>query len=166
MTDVKLLGNDDKTYASSFIYGYIYLARFQAVETGTFNSMKVLFTGANTVKLALYSDVSGPYPGSVLSKNEDDNATINGWQTISMPEYDITSGNYYWLACYYPVSSYRIKYNSGVGQSIKYKTFPYTNSFPDPIPAGYSSGTAEIAIAGWGSAGSPPANIWGGTWGG
>ena len=119
MADIKLLGNGDLSWDDHQYHGYFELEKFQAVKSGTLKSIRVYLNGGSgNVKVALYSDNSGS-PNALLVSGSG--ACAPGWNTISVSDYSIILGTYYWIGhitdCDYIQSKYgggTSKYKSGI----------------------------------------------------
>lgn len=163
MTDIKLLGNDDLSWAAVWASNYLVMQQFTAGASGTLKSIRIRTTGNANVVVAIYADSSGS-PGSLLVSSAS-TAVVSGWNTITVPDQAIVSGTVYWLAMDSDTTiASRITTTNVI---TKYKSATYSGfSFPNPAGTGFSTYTTRnLAIAGWGEE-AGAAVSWGGTWGG
>jgi hypothetical protein len=144
---VKLIGADDGTGVNISSESAIF-ARFQAIATGRITEFKVKFNVSGQCKVAIYAD-SSSYPGARLSYNNTAQNVVAGWNTLSIPELDVTSGTYYWLAVAVWTSGfYHIGETSG--GTIKVKSITSGWTWPDPADAGMPGYSYLMYDAGWG----------------
>src|SRR4030043_1649890 len=77
---------------------FFQLCRFQASATGVMTEIRTYGTVNGEAKVALYAD-SGGEPGALIVANNVGQALIaSQWNTLSIPQANIVSGTYYWLA--------------------------------------------------------------------
>ena len=147
MADVKLIGEDERSWTNTFTYNYAFFFRYSAVVSGSLNSIRVKSSKSASIKVALYSD-SGGEPGSRLTAAEAD--VVDGWNTINMPNINIVLGTYYWIAFN---SNSNIVYRISGNAPRRYKSATYSSySFPDPAGSGYTDDSGYFpALAGWGA---------------
>lgn len=132
---------------------YLYHARFQAIASGVGAVFKVFCLVPGNVKIAIYSD-SGTYPNALLAVNNTGQAVTAGWNNLTIPNVNIVSGTYYWLAFITDTSGAVARSaNSGTYRYVAatYSTF----SFADPAPVGLSLGVTESLVAVWTSDSGP-----------
>ena len=146
MATVKFIGADDAT-GTNDAANYFNLTRFQASATGRVTEFRAKTGVAGYLKVAIYAD-SGGEPGARLSYNDTGQAVAVGWNTLTIPALDITSGTYYWLAVNASILGAAQYIASG---TMRYKVATYsTFTFPDPAGTGFTSGAYTDLIAGWG----------------
>ena len=157
MATAKLIGADDAT-ASGTSGNYIVTGRFQALYTGRITEIRVKATATSHAKVAIYADNAGTW-GSRLTYNNTSQAVVAGWNTLSIPELDVTKDTYYWLADIGEPGGVSTEEVSGV--SAFYKTAEFsTFTWPDPLGTGFSENTAaRILMAGWGILVLSPSSI-------
>jgi hypothetical protein len=124
--------------------------KFTAVATGTMTEFRIKAYQSGYAKVAIYADNSGE-PGSRISYDNTGYSLSVGWNTISFPSTNLTSGTVYWL--FVAAQPYVISYQTGGGSGVdRYKIVTYsTFTFPDPAGTGFSNNTFNILFAGWGS---------------
>lgn len=74
--------------------------QYQASATGTTNALSVYFDQSNTsqqVLVGLYSDSNGT-PGTLLSQEIISNPINGTWNTVNIPQVQLTAGTKYWIA--------------------------------------------------------------------
>jgi hypothetical protein len=124
--------------------------KWVADYTGIVSEIKVYSLVAGNVKVALYADDGGE-PGALLSTNNEGQAVSAGqWNAVSIPEVSITAGTTYWISGVWDTTG-AVTYNGG-GRVRRYKGGQVysTFTFPDPAGTGYTSGTQNESMAGWG----------------
>lgn len=148
MATAKLIGSDGGTGENISSESAIF-ARFQAITSGRITEFKVKFNVSGQCKVAIYAD-SSSYPGARLSYNNTAQNVSSGWNTLSIPELDVTSGTYYWLAVAIWTSGF---YSIGEtsGGTIKVKSGVTSGwTWPDPADAGMPGYSYLMYDAGWG----------------
>ena len=157
-TTTKLIGADDAASLNES-GNYILLTKFQAVATGQITEFKVKSGATAQVKVAIYADNSGE-PGGRLSYNDTAQNVVAGWNTLSIPALNVTSGTYYWLGVI-GNSNGAVQYVSGSSSNFRYKaaTFDSFTTWPDPAGTGYSNYPEGELVAGWGATGTVPLSI-------
>jgi hypothetical protein len=149
MTTAKLIGADDVS-GSNESAGFWLVNRFQAVTTGRITEFRVKAGASSQVKVAIYADSSGS-PGARLSYNDTAQNVVAGWNTLSIPSLDITSGTYYWLAIVTGGAGAGQWKDQGETAVYKYKAITFsTFTFPDPAGTGFSATYGRDLVAGWG----------------
>jgi hypothetical protein len=98
----------------------------------------------------MYAD-SGGNPGSLLNSTGS-TSVVNGWNTISFPSpsTSVTKDTAYWLAYISDTNNICGYQNSGA-EPKRWKTWAFSDAFPNPAGSGYSSGTSGDLVAGWGT---------------
>ena len=146
-TQAKLVGADDASCDGSAGSGNFHLCRFQAVSSGTVNTIRLKASGSGNAKVAIYADNSGS-PGALLSAASGGTSVIAGWNNIGIPSISVTNGAYYWLAFDSDTSLVCLKASSGL---VYWKPAPYsTFTFPSQAGSGFSQTSAYTGlIAGW-----------------
>lgn len=157
MATVKLIGADDGTGVNISSEAAIF-ARFQAITSGRITEFKVKFNVSGQCKVAIYAD-SSSYPGARLSYNDTAQNVSSGWNTLSIPELDVTSGTYYWLAvAVWTPGFYHI--GEASGGTIKVKSGVTSGwTWPDPADAGMPGYSYLMYDAGWGILVLSPSSI-------
>ncbi|MCX6008632.1 MAG: putative Ig domain-containing protein [Chloroflexi bacterium] len=143
----RLIGADDasSTYFSSG--PIVILCRFQATSTGKVTEFRVKIWQAGSAKVAIYADASG-VPGARLSYNNTAQDTVSGWNTLSIPELNVTKDTYYWLAV--AATGYGQVYASG-GPPAKSSPITFSSyTWPDPAGSFENSWNHTLMYAGWG----------------
>jgi hypothetical protein len=80
-------------------FNYIFYCRFQANLSGTLNEIQFYSGNSGNAKVGLYDDDTGPVPNTRLTYNNTGQAASSSqWNSITVPDYEIISGTYYWLA--------------------------------------------------------------------
>ena len=125
-------------------------ARFQAVATGTLKNLQVYSAyNGELCKLAIYSD-SGALPGTLLATTGEITTTASTWNTASISDVSIVSGNYYWLSIA-AGAGFHYRATSAFGGTMRYKTITYSGfSFPDPAGTLGSTDTYNLSLRGYG----------------
>jgi hypothetical protein len=151
-TSQKLIGHDDASFSGYGASNYISVTKFTASATGTVTELRIKCSGNGHVKVAMYAD-SGGNPGSLIN-SVGSTSVVSGWNTISLPSStSITKDTAYWLA-YISDTNNICGWVTG-SEPKRYKTWAFSNAFPDPAGSGYSSGTSGDLVAGWGTI-TPP----------
>jgi len=154
MATAKLVGADDAS-GSNDTGNYEVLTRFQAIATGKITEFRVKAGASAQVKVAVYADNSGS-PGALLSYNNTAQNVVSGWNTLSIPSLDVTSGTYYWLAVAMSANGASQCVLSG---SYNYKAITFSSfTWPDPADA-TSTYAATTLVAGWGILVLSPSSI-------
>jgi hypothetical protein len=157
MATAKLLGSDDGTGVNISSESAIF-ARFQAITSGRITEFKVKFNVSGQCTVAIYAD-SSSYPGARLSYNDTAQNVVAGWNTLSIPELDVTSGTPYWLAVAIWTSGF---YHIGETSGGTIKVKPGVTSgwtWPDPADAGMPGYSYLMYDAGWGILVLSPSSI-------
>ena len=137
----KLVGADDATGTQDGA-NYILLTKFQAVATGQITEFKVKSGATGQAKVAIYANSSGE-PGARLSYNDTAQNVVAGWNTLSIPALNVTSGTYYWLGVNVSVNN-AVQWITGSSSNFRYKAATFsTFTWPDPAGTGYSSSSAR-----------------------
>lgn len=143
----KLIGEDDETSENTVFQDYIWADKFTASVTGVMDQFRIKVDGSGNVKVAVYADDAGE-PGALLNAVNAGQAVTAGWNTISFPSTQLTSGTDYWLAF---ITDVRItcRYTSA-GKVKRYKVQAYAGySFEDPAPDMSNMDGYPDIIAGW-----------------
>jgi hypothetical protein len=73
--------------------------RMQAVKSGTIDEIKFYSNAAGNAKAGVYSDITGPLPGTILTGNNGSTscgaAQLN---SVAISDYSLVSGEWYWIA--------------------------------------------------------------------
>jgi len=134
------------------------LGRFQAIATGLMTEIQTYGTADGEVKIALYADSSGE-PGSlIVANNNGQSVTKNQWNTLSIPQANITKDTYYWLAFNLSVTSVITALSSGGYRRHKTATYS-TFTFPDPAGSGFTSSGYRVSMGAWGVCVVSPSGI-------
>jgi hypothetical protein len=140
---------DDAIAGAAVAAGYLLMDRFAAVSSGNVTQIRVKCTGAGSVKVALYTDVSGS-PGSLIVANNAGVSVVAGWNVISLPTpTPVTAGTYYWIA--YNSSAACVGPTVVPGASILYRALAYSSDFPASAGTGFTTAADyHSLVAGWG----------------
>ncbi|MDD5312725.1 MAG: hypothetical protein PHO26_06805 [Dehalococcoidia bacterium] len=104
--------------------------RFLATSSTTVSKIKLAAYGADNAKVAIYSDV-GMRPSARLAVNNTLTPIALGENTITLAApLAITSGTYYWLACWTQTPSFYLSSDSGLWV---YTDTGSTYDFPDTV---------------------------------
>jgi hypothetical protein len=129
----------------------IFLTRFQAVESGDVDTIKVYAGTASTdLKVAIYSD-SGGEPNALLGDGNLAVSVVNSWNDVpmvSVPFVTVINGTYYWLGIRVGAIN-GAKYDNTSG-TMRYKALAHASAWPDPAGSGYTSDSFYSSLAGWG----------------
>jgi len=146
----KLIGEDDHSCDATVGQDYIWADKFTASVTGVMDQFRIKVNGAGNVKVAVYADDAGE-PGALLNAVNAGQAVTAGWNTISFPSTQLTSGTGYWLA-FITDAKITCRYTSG-GKVKRYKAQAYAGySFEDPAPDMSNMDGYPDLTAGWRSA--------------
>lgn len=149
MTEEKLLGNDEGTYAYDAGANILWMNMFTAIKSGSLTSLRCLSNASSgNIRIGLYSK-SGSVPGSLLTSGIG-TASV-GWVTISVTPYSVVKDTDYFLAVLLDVASAcRRKIT---GRTAYYKTsYSYSNGLPATAPTMSTYANRDTAFAGWGEA--------------
>lgn len=146
--DEGLVSNDDT----------VQLVKHTAEASGLITEFKVYSTANGNVKVAIYSDDNGE-PGTRLTYNDTGQAVSSGqWNTLSIPELEVTSGTVYWLAAICDTDDSLARYVDA-GQVRRNKSEEYdTFGWPTTL-SGLSNASNGISLAGWGVLVVKPSSI-------
>jgi hypothetical protein len=154
MVDEKLAGADDMTCTDCASIRYPYYFKEQAIKNGVAKSIRVKgHTVGGNAKLALYADNEGK-PGTLLAQTASVAITRNVWNTVNIPDINIISGLYYWIASIAEnsdVAPGRVA-SGGTERAYPvqqtYSTFAFASN-----PIGLTALTRKYAVAVWGTVG-------------
>jgi hypothetical protein len=95
MSDIFLLGRLTSNQGS--VAGYIYYDRVQCVLDGICNKLAV-YTGGGNVRAAIYNDISGPLPGTLLAETDSFVGNVQDWTTaLIIAPISLVKDLYYWI---------------------------------------------------------------------
>jgi hypothetical protein len=143
---VKLIGADDAV-GEPFAGDYLRLCQFVALYTGNITELRVKATGSASVKCAIYADSEGEPAALITAMGSQ--SVVAGWNTLSFTSTPITKDTTYWLACNSSAGANGVRVVASAG-IMRYKSFPYGWTFPDPAGSGFTSATYMDLDAGWG----------------
>jgi len=125
-----------------------HLTRYQALASGRVTQAKVHSSASAQVKVAAYADNAGE-PGGRLAYNDTAQNVVAGWNTLSIPGFDVVSGTYYWLAVALSADGAMDVYFGA--ESKRYKTITFSTwTWPSSL-TGLSSSSVDGCVAGWGT---------------
>jgi uncharacterized repeat protein (TIGR03806 family) len=136
------LGNTNNgTQLDNVSASWINAGRFQATTT---TPIAALFARVGAItghyRCALYSDNAGQ-PSRFLGATAEITNPGAGWQTFPMTTtLTVTNGLFYWLAIWSDNSNAKIYY-SGTGGTIRWGSYPYGGTWPDPV---VTTGSASL----------------------
>jgi parallel beta-helix repeat protein len=144
----KMLGADDAVSTGAAGANYLLMDSFAAVASGNVIQIRVKCTTAGSVKVALYTDISGS-PGTLINANNTGTVVSPGWNNITIPSTAVIMGTNYWIA--YNSSSTCVGYTPFPGGAILYRSFAYSTDFPASAGTGFTNAANyHSLIAGWG----------------
>lgn len=128
---------------------YVLYCRFQAAESGTLNEIQFYSSASGNAKAGLYSDTTGPLPDVRLTyNNTGDSVSSSQWNSITVTDYEISSGTYYWLAVLADTAGVSTR-DTGQSHDSEYQSQPYGNGLPSVATITGSVGYL-FAYAGYG----------------
>lgn len=147
---VQLVGTANSTYTGTKATDTIWATRFISTASGVCSEIKIYSSSDGFAKVGIYlNDDATGNPDILLNANNTGTAISVGWNTITIPNTYITTGNYYWIAAM--VSATILRYRSASGTSWS-RSYPYSSGLPSTAGTG-SSGTDEMKLQAWGNIG-------------
>jgi len=131
---------------------YLVLDKWTALATGSVSEIRVKCVAPGSVKVALYTDVTGS-PGTLIAVNNIGASVVVGWNNISLTTpTPVIIGTDYWIA--YNSSANCVGYYSSPGGGLIFRYLTYATSFPSPAGTGFATSTNNHSLtAAWGAAG-------------
>jgi hypothetical protein len=158
---VKLIGNDDLTYdGENGTSSYIYAERFLATA-GTLLDIRCRLDDSVNVKMAIYSD-NVREPNALLAYSASE-ACVSGWHTFTINTSPVLTATYFWIA-FNADATYCVERAASGAFTTRGKAQTFSDPWPNPFPAGASSGTYNWFISGYGNL--PLTGQWAGKYGG
>jgi hypothetical protein len=128
---------------------YVFYCRFQANLSGTLNEIQFYSNISGNAKAGVYDEDTGPVPNIRLTYNNTGQAVSSSqWNSITVPDYEIISGTYYWLAVLADTSGIATRDSGQIWESV-YQSQPYGNGLPSVATLGGSIGYL-FSFAGYG----------------
>jgi len=143
----KLIGADNTgTQGGGGLVGH--LTRYQALASGRVTQAKVHSRASAQVKVAAYADNAGE-PGGRLAYNDTAQNVVAGWNTLSIPGFDVVKDTYYWLAVALSADGAMDVYFGA--ESKRYKTITFSTwTWPSSL-TGLTNSAVNGCVAGWGT---------------
>jgi hypothetical protein len=142
----KLIGPSDYTVGTANAAGYMYMDRWNALDSGNITRMIVRCTTSGNVKVAIYTDNNG-VPGTLLNAVNTSTPVNAGLNEITFPSTAVNKFTSYWLALKSDTACVLLK------QHFAYNERVYTASFTSDFPtsAGSTSRTQYgfNVLSGW-----------------
>lgn len=134
--------------------------RASASASGTVTSLSVYIDAGSTATrliAGLYTDKSGT-PGNLLAQGSLSSPVAGTWNTVPIPNTNVTAGNIYWIAILGPASSGKLQFRDSDPNGTRSETSSQGNltSLPSTWSTGRAWNSSPVSAYGSAAAASQP----------